>query len=65
MNMYSVVPNPEMTGWTVKLEDVAPEHQFDSQTEALEEAKRLAKENAPSVVKVLDAEHNVVEELKF
>lgn len=52
--MHSVVPNPEMTGWTVKLEDVAPEHQFDSQTEAIEEAKYLAKENSTSVVKVAD-----------
>lgn len=65
MNMYSVVPNPEMTGWMVKLEDIAPENQFESQSEALEEAKRLAKENSPSVVKVLDKDHNVVEEMKF
>ncbi|WJY26261.1 MULTISPECIES: DUF2188 domain-containing protein [Sporosarcina] len=65
MNMYSVVPNPEMTGWLVKLEDVAPEQQYGSKDEALDEAKRLAKENTPSVVKVLDQDHNVTDELTF
>lgn len=65
MNMYSVVPNPKATGWLVKLEDVAPENQYDSEEEAIEAAEKLAKKNRPSTVQILNMEHDIVDEKSF
>jgi hypothetical protein len=63
--MYSVVPNPKYTGWLVKLENVAPEEQYESEEEAIAAAQKMAKENKPSKVQILNTENEVVEELKF
>lgn len=65
MNMYTVLPTPDNSGWLVKLEDVAPDGQYQSEDEALNAAKEMAKNNTPSVVKILDKDHNVQEEIKF
>ncbi|MCF3944091.1 DUF2188 domain-containing protein [Oceanobacillus alkalisoli] len=65
MNMYSVVPNPKATGWLVKLEDVAPEEQYNSEEEAMEAAEKLAKENRPSTIQILNMEHDIVDEITF
>lgn len=65
MNMYSVVPNPSVTTWFVKLEDVAPEKEFNSEDEAIASAEQMAKENSPSIVKIMDKDHKVVEEKRF
>ncbi|MDY0395086.1 DUF2188 domain-containing protein [Virgibacillus halophilus] len=65
MNMYSVAPNPEKTGWLVKLEDVAPEKQYESEEEAIDAAEKMAKENSPSIVKILDVENEIREEKRF
>jgi len=65
MNMYTVLPTPDNSAWIVKLEDVAPDGQYQSEDEALNAAKEMAKNNTPSVVKILDKDHNVQEEIKF
>lgn len=65
MNMYSVVPNPKATGWLVKLENIAPEEQYNSEEEAIEAAEKLAKENRPSTVRILNMEHELVNEKTF
>lgn len=65
MNMYSVVPNPKATGWLVKLEDVAPEEQYNSEEEAIAAAEKLAKENRPSTVQILSVEHDIIDEITF
>lgn len=65
MNMYSVVPAPKDAGWIVKLEDVAPDGQFQTEDEAIATAEDMAKNNRPSIVKILDKNHDVVEERKF
>lgn len=65
MNIYTVVPNPKVTGWLVKLENVAPEDQYESEEEAIEAAEQLAKENRPSTVQILNTENEVIEEKTF
>ncbi len=65
MNMYTVVPAPKEAGWIVKLEDVAPDGEYQTEDEAIAAAEKMAKDNKPSTVKILDKEHNVVEERKF
>lgn len=65
MNMYSVVPAPQDAGWIVKLEDVAPDGEYQTEDEAIQAAKEMAEENKPSIVKILDKEHNVKDEIRF
>jgi hypothetical protein len=65
MRTYTVTPNVDASAWFVKLEDVAPEEVHDTKDEAIAEAKRLAEENTPSVVQILDKNHNILEEQKY
>lgn len=65
MNMYSVAPSVGTESWFVKLEDIAPEEEYELKEDAITAAEKMAKENSPSLVKVLDKDHNVVEERKF
>ncbi|MFC4023938.1 DUF2188 domain-containing protein [Oceanobacillus longus] len=65
MRTYSVTPNVDASAWFVKLEDVAPEEVYDTKTEAIEVAEQLAKENTPSLVEILDKDHNVIEEKRY
>ncbi|MFC4557619.1 DUF2188 domain-containing protein [Virgibacillus kekensis] len=65
MKEYSVAPNRDATAWIVKLEDVAPEKEYGAKDDAIAEAEKLAKENTPSRLSILDKEHNVVEEKRF
>ncbi|CDQ38902.1 MULTISPECIES: DUF2188 domain-containing protein [Virgibacillus] len=65
MKTYTVTPNVDATGWFVKLEDVAPEELYDAKDEAISEATRMAKENSPSKVTILDKFHNIVEETRY
>lgn len=65
MNMYSVVPAPKEAGWIVKLEDVAPDGQFNTKDEAIAEAEKMAQNNKPSIVEILDKDHNIVDEKRF
>ncbi|WLV24048.1 DUF2188 domain-containing protein [Aciduricibacillus chroicocephali] len=65
VNMYSVVPTPDMSSWIVKLEDAVPENQYNSQVEAIEAATKLAKDNAPSKIEVWDKNHNMIDKKIF
>lgn len=65
MRTYSVTPNVDTTAWFVKLEDVAPEEVYDTKTEAIEAAEQMAQENTPSIVEILDGDHNVIEEKRY
>ena len=65
VNMYSVVPTPDMSSWIVKLEDAVPESQYNSQDEAIEAATKLAKDNTPSKIEVWDKNHNMVDQKLF
>ncbi|MGJ9457702.1 DUF2188 domain-containing protein [Oceanobacillus sp. CF4.6] len=65
MRTYRVTPNVDASAWFVKLEDVAPEEVYDTKTEAIEVAEQLAKENTPSLLKILDKDHHVIEEKRY
>ncbi|GAB3799254.1 DUF2188 domain-containing protein [Virgibacillus kimchii] len=65
MRTYTVTPNVDASAWFVKLEDVAPEEVFDAKDEAIAEAERMAQENSPSMVEILDKNHNVIEEKRY
>ncbi|APC49207.1 DUF2188 domain-containing protein [Virgibacillus halodenitrificans] len=65
MKKYSVAPNVDVTGWFVKLEDVAPEEVYDAKDDAIAAAEQMAKENSPSLLEILDKHHNVVEEKRY
>ncbi|AIF44225.1 DUF2188 domain-containing protein [Virgibacillus sp. SK37] len=65
MKKYSVAPNVDVTGWFVKLEDVAPEEVYDAKDDAIAAAEQMAKENSPSLLEILDKNHNVVEEKRY
>lgn len=65
MNMYSVVPNADVSAWLIKLEDVAPEKELQSEDEAIAEAEKMAKQNKPSMLQIMDKNHHVVEEKRF
>lgn len=65
MKTYSVAPNANETSWFVKLEDVAPEEMYASKDDAISAAEKMAKENTPSKVEILDKDDNVQEEKRF
>lgn len=65
MKKYSVAPNADVTGWFVKLEDVAPEEEYAAKDDAIAAATNMAKENSPSKVEILDKDHNIVEENRY
>lgn len=61
MKNYSVAPNKDATAWMVKLEDIAPTESYDAKDEAITEAEKMAKENSPSKLSILDKNHDVIE----
>ncbi|MGP4059291.1 DUF2188 domain-containing protein [Halobacillus litoralis] len=65
MKQYSVVPNKDVTGWFVKIEDVAPTDEYDERDTAVEKAEAIAKENKPSKLSILDQNHEVEEERTY
>jgi hypothetical protein len=65
LRTYTVTPNVDASAWFVKLEDVAPEEVYDTKDEAIAEAERMAEENSPSLVEVLDKNHNVMKEKRY
>ncbi|UOQ95212.1 DUF2188 domain-containing protein [Halobacillus shinanisalinarum] len=65
MKEYSVVPNKDVTGWLVKIEDVAPTDLYDERDTAVEKATELAENDKPSRVLIMDQNHNVEQEKKF
>ncbi|MCA1020800.1 DUF2188 domain-containing protein [Halobacillus litoralis] len=65
MKEYSVVPNKDVTGWFVKIEDVAPTDMYDERDTAVEKAEEIAQQNKPSRLYILDQNHEVEEERTF
>ncbi|MFQ3545259.1 DUF2188 domain-containing protein [Halobacillus rhizosphaerae] len=65
MKEYSVVPNKDVTGWLVKIEDIAPEKLYDERDTAIEKAVEIAENNKPSRVLIMDQNHEVEEERTF
>ncbi|MBN9654655.1 DUF2188 domain-containing protein [Halobacillus litoralis] len=65
MKQYSVVPNKDVTGWFVKIEDVAPTDLYDERDTAVAKAEEIAKENKPSKLQILDQNHEVEEERTY
>ncbi|QXE01224.1 DUF2188 domain-containing protein [Terribacillus sp. DMT04] len=65
MKEYSVVPNRDVTGWYVKIEDVAPTDYHSTRDEAVMEAESMAKDNAPSKVIIYDAHQEIEEQRQF
>ncbi|MFS0561591.1 DUF2188 domain-containing protein [Terribacillus sp. 179-K 1B1 HS] len=65
MKEYSVVPNKDVSGWYVKMEDVAPTEYHSTRDDAVLEAEGLARENAPSKLVIYDAQHEVEEKRQF
>lgn len=65
MKEYSVVPNKDVTGWFVKIEDVAPTDEFDERDKAVEKATEMAEKNKPSRLLIMDQNHEVESERKF
>ncbi|MUV36408.1 uncharacterized protein JNUCC1_00210 [Lentibacillus sp. JNUCC-1] len=65
MNTYTVVPNVDATAWIVKLEDVAPEKEYESEDKAVAAAEEMAQANSPSMVQILDKYHKVTDEKRF
>ncbi len=65
MKEYSVVPNKDVTGWFVKIEDIAPTKLYDERDTAIEKAVEVAENNKPSRVLIMDQNHEVEEERTF
>ncbi|WP_079477825.1 DUF2188 domain-containing protein [Halobacillus salinus] len=65
MKEYSVVPNKDVTGWVVKIEDVAPTDEYDERDQAVEKALEIAEKNKPSRVLIMDKNHEVESERTF
>lgn len=65
MKNFSVAPNQDASAWIVKLEDIAPTDEFDLKDDAIAKASKMAKENNPSKLFILDKEHNVVKEKRY
>lgn len=61
MKKYSVAPNKDASAWMIKLEDVAPSDSFQAKDEAIAVAKKMAVENSPSKLMILDKNHQVME----
>lgn len=65
MKEYHVVPDRDVQGWYVKLEDAAPVDHYEMKSDAVEYAEKIAQENKPSKLYILDQNREVVEERKY
>ncbi|MFD1019950.1 DUF2188 domain-containing protein [Thalassobacillus hwangdonensis] len=65
MKTYTVVPNKDVTGWLVKMEDVAPTDVHEDRDSAVQVAKELAEKNKPSKLTIMNGKHEVEEEMTF
>ncbi|MBY7144174.1 DUF2188 domain-containing protein [Virgibacillus sp. NKC19-3] len=65
MKKYSVTPNADVSGWFIKLEDVAAEEEYFSKDDAIQAAEKMAQENSPSKLEILDKYHTVIEEKTY
>lgn len=65
MKEYTVAPNKDVTGWYVKIEDVAPTDLYKMRSTAIEKAEELAQGDTPSRLLILNEQHEVEEERTF
>ncbi|MGP4081136.1 MULTISPECIES: DUF2188 domain-containing protein [Bacillaceae] len=65
MKQYSVVPDRDVNGWFVKIEDTAPADHYEMKSAAIEYAEKIAKENKPSKLSILDKNLEVEEERTY
>lgn len=65
MKNYTVAPNKDAKAWFVKIEDVAPLEQFDKYDKAVEAGFKVAEENKPSTLTILDENHDVRDKRTF
>ncbi|ASF41071.1 MULTISPECIES: DUF2188 domain-containing protein [Halobacillus] len=65
MKEYTVAPNKDVTGWLIKIEDVAPTDLYDERDTAVAKAEEMAQDNKPSRLYILDQNHEVEEERSY
>lgn len=65
MNKYYVVPDKDATAWYVKIENVAPVEEYDKKDKAIEAGEKIAQENKPSSLIILDNNHETEDERNF
>lgn len=65
MKEYTVRPNKDADAWFLKIEDVAPEQDFDKMDEAVEAGKKVAEENKPSRLIIYNHLNDVVDEINY
>ncbi|MFZ0369256.1 MAG: DUF2188 domain-containing protein [Halobacillus sp.] len=65
MKEYTVAPNKDVTGWLIKIEDVAPTDLYDERDTAVTKAEEMAQDNKPSRLYILDQNHEVEEERSY
>lgn len=65
MKNYSVAPNKDATVWFVKMEDVAPLEEYDTYDKAIEAGFKIAEENKPSSLTILDENHDIQDKRTF
>lgn len=57
MKHYAISPNKDTTAWYIKPEDVAVSEEYDNLDKAIEAGERMAKENRPSKLIILNKYH--------
>ncbi|WP_077623548.1 DUF2188 domain-containing protein [Sediminibacillus massiliensis] len=65
MKEYTVTPDKDASNWYVKIEDVAPTDLYSKKDDAIEQGKKMAEENKPSRLMILDENKDVVDELRY
>ncbi|MGJ9385152.1 DUF2188 domain-containing protein [Salipaludibacillus sp. CF4.18] len=65
MKKYTVRPNKDADAWFLKIEDVAPEKEFDKMTEAIEAGEKVAQDNTPSQLIIYNHKNEIVDEKNF
>ncbi|HLQ95835.1 MAG TPA: DUF2188 domain-containing protein [Pseudogracilibacillus sp.] len=65
MKHYSIAPNKDATAWFVKVEDIGLEEQYSKKDAAIEAGEKMASENKPSTLSILNKYHEVDEEKTF
>ncbi|MCE7794018.1 DUF2188 domain-containing protein [Salipaludibacillus sp. CUR1] len=65
MKEYTVRPNKDADAWFLKIEDVAPEQDFDKKNDAIEAGEKVAQENKPSRLVIYNHLNEVEDEKNF
>lgn len=65
MKNYTIAPNKDATAWFVKLEDIAVEEEYDNLDKAVEAGERIAEDNKPSTLTILNKFHEEDEKRTF